>query len=181
MIYEFLADGFEELEAIAPLDLLRRAGVDVQSVAVCRAGGKTVTGSHSIVVTCDIALDEVDREAIEGVILPGGPGHAKLAESGDVLECVAVAAKRGGLLAAICAAPCILGQNGYLKDRRACCYPGYEKDLFGARVLHDPVVRHGSVITSRGAGTSIPFALAMIAYLKSTELADKIAGQIQCV
>jgi 4-methyl-5(b-hydroxyethyl)-thiazole monophosphate biosynthesis len=182
MICEFLTDGFEEMEAIVPLDLLRRAGVDVCTAGVWLkpGSGKTVTGSHGIPVTCDIAMDQVDGEALEGVILPGGPGHARLAESGALLELVAFAARRGKLLAAICAAPSILGKNGYLKGKRACCYPGYEKDLLGAQVVRDPVVRHGNVITSRGAGTAVFFALAMIRYLASPEKAEEIAAQVQC-
>ncbi|MDR2686696.1 MAG: DJ-1/PfpI family protein [Oscillospiraceae bacterium] len=177
MIYEFLAEGFEELEAIAPLDILRRAGVEVQSVGV---GGKTVIGSHGVEVACDIAVEEMDSEACRGVILPGGPGRANLAQSPDVLELLRVVSRRGGMIAAICGAPEILGLHGYLEGKRACCFPGSEKDLLGARVRHDPVVADGNVITSRGAGTSIPFALAIVSYLASPELAGEIAGKMQC-
>lgn len=188
MIYEFLADGFEELEAIAPLDLLRRAsklsglpGLELQTVGVGpHPGVKTVTGRSGVAVSCDIALEEVDQQSIGGVILPGGPGYTRLAESGELLECVAIAAKEQKLLAAICAAPSILGQNGWLKGRRACCFPGYEKDLFDAQVVDDPVVRHGNVITSRGAGTSVLFALAIVSFLASPAVADQVAAQIQC-
>ena len=178
MICEFFVEGFEEMEAVAPLDLLRRAGIEVRSVGV---GGRVVTGSHGIAVTCDITADEVDMRDMEGVILPGGPGHAKLGESVAVLACIEYAAQQGLLLAAICAAPSILGKNGYLKGRRACCYPGYEKYLAGAAVVYDPVVCDGNVITSRGAGTATEFALEIIAYLASPEKAEGIAAQIQCV
>ena len=177
MIYEFFADGFEELEAIAPLDLLRRAGIAVQSVGV---GGRTVTGRGGIAVTCDITVDEIDMASIGGVILPGGPGYTKLGESAAVMACVGAAAQRGKLLAAICAAPSILGRGGYLKGRRACCYPGYEKDLLGAEIVFTPAVRDGSVITSRGAGTSMIFALMLVAHLTSPAKAAEIASQIQC-
>jgi len=176
MIYEFLAEGFEELEAIAPLDILRRAGVKVKTVGI---GGKTVTGSHGIAIQCDIAPEEMDREACQGIILPGGPGRSNLAKSSDVLEMLRLVSRRGGMIAAICGAPEILGVNGYLKDKRACCYPGCEKDLLGAQVCYDPVVVDGNIITSRGAGTSIDFALAVVSYLASPELADEIARQIQ--
>ena len=175
MIYEFLTDGFEELEATAPLDILRRAGVDVRTVGI---GGKTVTGSHGIAITCDITPEEIDSQACNGVILPGGPGHTRLAESPAVLELLRVAAGRGALLAAICAAPSILGLNGYLRGRRACCYPGYEDKLLGAQVSYDPVVTDGSVITSRGAGTAVLFGLALAEYLVSPEKAAQIAAQI---
>jgi len=177
MIYEFLADGVEELEAIAPLDILRRAGVEVRTVGI---GGKTATGSHGIPITCDITIDRIDAQACEGVILPGGPGHVKLAESFAALELLRIAAERGAMLAAICAAPSILGQQGYLRGRRACCYPGYEEKLLGAEVSYDPVVADGNVITSRGAGTAVLFGLALVEYLVSPEKAREIAAQIQC-
>ena len=178
MIYLFLADGFEELEAIAPLDILRRAGVEVRTVGI---HGKTATGSHGIAVTCDITIEKADAQACAGVILPGGPGHVMLAESFAVLNLLRVAAERGALLAAICAAPGILGQNGYLRGRKACCYPGYEDKLTGAQVCYDPIVIDGNVITSRGAGTAVAFGLALVEYLVSPEKAREIAAQIQCV
>jgi len=178
MIYEFLAGGFEEMEAIAPLDILRRAGVAVQSVGV---GGKTVTGSHGISVQCDITPEEIGRDDCEGLILPGGPGRANLAESPEVLELLRITAQKDGMIAAICGAPEILGLLGLLEGKRACCFPGCEKDLVGAQVLYDPVVVDGNVITSRGAGTAILFALAIVEYLFSPEKAREIAAQIQCV
>jgi len=177
MICEFLADGFEELEAIAPLDILRRAGVEVKTVGI---GGKAVTGSHGITLQCDIMPEEIDREALAGIILPGGPGRANLAKSLDVLEMLRVVSQRGGMIAAICGAPEILGLNGYLAGKRACCFPGSEKDLLGAQVCYDPVVTEGNVITSRGAGTAVLFALALVEYLVSPEKAHEIAAQIQC-
>jgi len=177
MIYEFLAEGFEELEAIAPLDILRRAGVEVQSVGI---GGRIVTGSHGIAVTCDITSKEINREACEGVILPGGPGRTNLARSDEVLEMLRITAQRGGMIAAICGAPEILGLLGLLEGKRACCFPGCEKDLLGAEIFYDPVVTDGNIITSRGAGTAILFALALVEYLVSPEKAKAIAAQIQC-
>jgi len=178
MIYEFLAEGFEELEAAAPLDILRRAGVEVQSVGV---GGRTVTGSHGIPVQCDIIPEEMDCGSCLGVILPGGPGRSNLAKSPAVQELLRAVSARGGLIAAICGAPEILGLLGLLEGKRACCFPGSEKDLLGAQVLYDPVVIDGNVITSRGAGTAILFALALVEYLVSPEKAREIAAQIQCV
>ena len=177
MIYLFLADGFEEIEAVTPLDILRRAGVKVQTVGV---GGKTAVGSHGIAVTCDITIDKADAQTCQGVVLPGGPGRNKLAESFAVLNTLRVAAERGALLAAICGAPPILGAQGYLRDKKACCYPGYEDKLIGAEVLFDPVVTDGNVITSRGAGTAAAFGLALVEYLVSPEKAREIAEQIQC-
>ncbi|MCL1952976.1 MAG: DJ-1/PfpI family protein, partial [Oscillospiraceae bacterium] len=114
-------------------------------------------------------------------ILPGGPGRAALAESFAVLELLRIAAERGALLAAICGSPPILGQQGYLRDRKACCFPGYEDQLLGAEISYDPVVVDGNVITSRGAGTAVLFGLALVEYLVSPEKAREIAAQIQCV
>ncbi|MCL2300722.1 MAG: DJ-1/PfpI family protein [Firmicutes bacterium] len=177
MIYLFLADGFEELEAVAPLDILRRAGVEIQTVGV---GGKTAVGSHGIAITCDITLDRLDAEGCRGVILPGGPGRTGLAESFGVLEMIRVCAQHGAMLAAICGAPPILGEQGYLRGKKACCYPGYEDKLLGAEVLYDPVVTDDNIITSRGAGTAVAFGLAIAAYLVSPEKAREIAAQMQC-
>ena len=176
MICIFLAEGFEEMEAIAPIDLLRRAGIEVQTVGV---GAKTVMGSHGISLVCDIADSEINSGECDGVILPGGPGRTKLAESPVVRNMLAAVSKRGGLLAAICGSPPILGEQGYLRDRKACCYSGLEDGLTGAQVLFDPVVIDGNVITSRGAGTATQFALALVEYLVSPEMAAEIAAQIQ--
>ncbi|MDR2753744.1 MAG: DJ-1/PfpI family protein [Oscillospiraceae bacterium] len=173
----FLADGFEEMEAIAPVDLLRRAGVAVQTVGI---NSLTVKGSHGVSLVCDMDAEALDLSDCQGVILPGGPGHAVLGQSPVVLKALRVAADRGGLLAAICAAPSILGQNGYLAGKTACCFPGFEGQLTGATAVTEPVVRDGSVITSRGAGTAVPFALALVSYLLSPKKATEVAAQIQC-
>jgi len=177
MIYLFLTDGFEELEAIAPLDILRRAGVEVQTVGIT---GKTVTGSHGIAMQCDILPEEINANACGGVILPGGPGRAHLANSAVVLDLLKLVSDKGGLLAAICGSPPILGEHGYLQGKKACCYSGLEDGLLGAQVCYEPVMTDGNVITSRGAGTAIQFGLALVAYLASPELANEIAAQIQC-
>ncbi|MCL2106584.1 MAG: DJ-1/PfpI family protein [Oscillospiraceae bacterium] len=177
MLYMFLAEGFEEAEAIVPLDLLRRAEADVRTVGV---DGIYVTGSHNITVKCDITSDGIDLEKIDGVILPGGPGHRRLGESPAVLEALRVADKEKKWLAAICAAPSILGQNGYLKGRKACCHPGFEERLLGAALSDEPVVRDGRVITSRGAGTAVAFGLALVSAIVSPEKALEIERMIQC-
>ncbi|MCL2446114.1 MAG: DJ-1/PfpI family protein [Oscillospiraceae bacterium] len=172
MIYVFLADGFEEIEAIAPIDLLRRAGVEVRAVGI----DKMVTGSHGIAVQCDVA--HCDVSACTGIILPGGPGHKLLAQSPVVRNCLAAVAERGGMLAAICAAPSILGEQGYLQGKRATCYPGFEDKLTGATVVDAPVVTDGNVITAKAAGASIEFGLACVEYLCGKEKADEVATQI---
>ncbi len=176
MVYLLLAEGFEELEAIAPLDVLRRAGVAVKTVGIT---GRTVTGSHGIPITCDLTAEEV-CDTPEAVILPGGKaGTDKLAASSFVRKLLCAVSRQSGLLAAICAAPSVLGQQGYLKGKRACCYPGFETQLTGAQVVYDPVAVDGNVITSRGAGTALQFGLALAEYLTSTEKANEIAAQIQ--
>lgn len=175
MIYIFLADGFEELEAIAPIDLLRRAGVALQTVGI---GSTTPTGSHDVILRCDISEDEVDCAACTGVILPGGPGHKHLAKSAVVRECLAAVAAKDGMLAAICAAPSILGKQGYLQGRRATCYPGFEDKLIGATIVDASVVVDGNVITARAASASIEFALACVEYCCGNAKANEIAAQI---
>ncbi len=179
MLYLFLAEGFEELEAIAPLDLLRRANINVETVGL---GGRVVTGSHGIAITCDaVANDDwTPGNAFQGVILPGGPGHAKLAESPAVLAAIRRADSEGKLLAAICAAPSILGTLGCLRGRRAACFPGYEGSLLGAEICFDPVVWDDNVITARGAGAAVMFGLALVGYMRSPTEAERIEKVIQC-
>jgi 4-methyl-5(b-hydroxyethyl)-thiazole monophosphate biosynthesis len=177
MLYLFLAEGFEELEAVAPLDLLRRAGIAVRTVGL---GGRTVVGAHGIPVVCDeTAAEWTPGDDFAGVILPGGPGHAALAESPAVLAALRLAAEEGKLLAAICAAPSIPGALGYLQGRKAVCFPGYEAQLRGAEIRFDPVVRDGNIVTSRGAGTAVAFGLALVAYLRSPEEAAQLERTIQ--
>ena len=180
MIYVFLAEGFEELEAIAPVDLLKRVGMinrqlglQVQTVGV---GGKTVVGRSGIAVTCDITEDGVDAQACTAVILPGGPGRGNLARSRVVLQTIEAVARHGGLLAAICGSPPILGKH--LAGRKACCHDSVEDEITNAEIVYDPVVTDGNVITSRGAGTSIAFALAIAEYLAPAETVKELARQI---
>lgn len=178
MIPVFLANGFEEIEALATVDILRRAGVDVVTVGV---GNKMPVGAHGITVCADIVDEELNLERIEGVVLPGGmPGTTNLEASAIVQKAIAFAAERGMLLAAICAAPTILGHGGYLRGKKATCYPGFETELSDA-VLGHGVVADGNVITASGAGVAVDFALALVRYLVSAEKADAIRGGIQCL
>lgn len=178
MIPLFLADGFEEIEALATVDILRRAGVEVVTVGV---GSKMPVGAHGIAVCADICENELNMNAIEGVVLPGGmPGTTNLEASAIVQAAIAYAAQRGMLLAAICAAPSVLGHCGLLKDKKATCYPGFEDALKGAIIANDGVVVDGNVITASGAGVAVDFALALVAHLVSQEMADAIRGGIQC-
>lgn len=176
MIYVFLADGFEEIEALAPVDILRRAGVSVCTVGVT---GKTVTGSHGIAVAAD--AEDFDPADCEGVVLPGGmPGTAHLDGSPLVARALAVAKEKGCLIAAICAAPSVLGHKGLLAGRRATCYPGWEGELTGALYTGEPVTEDGNFLTARGAGVAVEFGLALTARLVSPEKAEEIGRSIQC-
>ena len=179
MIYCFLAPGFEELEAIAPIDLLRRAGLQVKTVGV---GGKTISGSHRIPVTCDLEEgDVVLDDALEAVILPGGmPGTTNLEASSTVQTALDFAAEKGKYLCAICAAPSVLGHKGLLKGRAATAYPGFESDLIGAKRTDAFVVTDGTRITARGAGVAVEFGLAIVAALKGAAAAETIRRGIQC-
>ena len=177
MIYMFLAGGFEETEALAPLDILRRADLSVTTVGV---GGREITGSHGITVIADIADSELALDGnIEAVILPGGmPGTLNLDACPAVHSALDAASKSGSIIAAICAAPMILGKRGMLEGKEAICYPGFEEHLSGARVSDKKVVRDGSIITAKGMGVAVEFGLSLVSALKSDELAGKIKTAI---
>ncbi len=178
MVYVFLANGFEEMEAIAPIDLLRRAGVDVTTVGV---GATAVRGSHGVVLAADTLDSSAMPDDLEAVVLPGGmPGTLNLEHSPVVQKFIDRAVEKGAIVAAICAAPSILGHKGLLKGRKAVCYEGFEGELIGASVGSEPVAVDGPFITSRGAGTATQFALALLAALKGEGAADKVRGAILC-
>ena len=172
-----LAEGFEEVEALTVVDLLRRAEIGCDMVAVADAA--QVTGSHGITVRADRKFSEAAFGEYDGVILPGGmPGTKNLAADERVLDLLRSFHAWGKLTAAICAAPTVLAKAGVLEGRSAVCYPGMEEQLTGAKVRFDPVAVDGSVITSRGLGTAIPFALAIVEYLDSSERAQTLANAI---
>lgn len=178
MIYMFLAPGFEEVEALFPLDLLRRAGLEVRTVGI---GGGLVRGAHGIAVEADLTEAEYDPTApAEAVILPGGmPGTRHLDESPTVDAALRSAAAGGAWLCAICAAPMVLGKRGYLRGLRATCFPGFEDDLLGAVEVGGRVIRDGHTITAAGAGVAMEFGLELISVLKSSEEAGRIRAAIQ--
>ncbi len=179
MIYVLLAEGFEEMEAIAPIDLLRRAGVDVQTVSI--ADDAVVCGSHGISVTADITRSDVTTDGLEGVILPGGlPGTTNLQASPLVQELLDYAVAHDLYIGAICAAPSVLGAKGILRGKKAVCYPGYEQTLEGAEVVDAPAVIDGHIVTGKGAGVSQWFALALVEAIISKETADRLREGIQC-
>ncbi len=179
MVYLLLADGFEEIEALCPVDLLRRAGVEVRTVAIGES--KTVCGSHGIFVLADLLADEVDLEAAppEMLILPGGmPGSRNLDESAKTDRFLSAAVEADAYLCAICAAPLVLGHRGLLMDRRATCYPSFEDTMLGAQAVPQGVVQDGKCITASGMGLAEAFSLRLVLALCGEETARKIAKSI---
>ena len=174
-----MADGFEELEAIGPIDLLRRAELEVVTVGVM---GKTVTGAHGVPFTADKTVQEIAlTQKLQAVVLPGGmPGTINLEKDTVVRQTVAYAAAEGKLVCAICAAPSILGHMGLLQGRRAVCFPGFEQELAGAQIGEQSVVRDGNLITAKGAGVAVDFALEILRALGLSAQAEKIRRSIQC-
>lgn len=181
MVYVFFAEGFEELEALAPVDILRRGGIEVKTVGV---GSKTVIGSHNIPVTCDLTESETEfSDSLKAVILPGGmPGTLNLQKSDIVNKFIDYANEKNLILAAICAAPLILGQKGLLKGKSATCFNGFEKDLIGADVKDAPVVRDGNIITSWGAGAAYEFAFELLSAISGDkEKSDNLRKSMRCI
>lgn len=178
MVYVFLANGFEELEATAPIDVLRRSGAEVLTVGV---GSKQITSAHNMVYTTDITAEEIKLTGdIEMIILPGGmPGTKNLENSPEVQAAIDYCAENDKRIAAICAAPSILGHKGLLAGRKATCFPGFEKDLAKAEVTGEPVVCDGQFITAKGAGAALRFALTLTEVLFGREKAQALASSMQ--
>lgn len=163
MYYVLLAEGFEEIEALTQTDVLRRANIEVKNVGVT---GMEVTGSHNITVKADISIDEAIKNVPEGIIIPGGiPGTPNIAKCDKAVSLIKKVNDNKGLVAAICAAPSILGELGLLEGKKAICYPGFEDKLKGAKIVKKAVVKDGNIITSRGAGTAMDMALAIAEYI----------------
>lgn len=179
MIYCFLADGFEEMEALCPIDILRRGNCDVTVVGV---GEQIITGSHGISVVVDLTDNEITLdENIEMIILPGGmPGTLNLEKNANVQKAIDYCVNSGKFVAAICAAPSILGHKGILKDKEAICFPGFEEQLDCKKVSDDYVCRQDNVITAKGAGVAQEFGLKLLECLKGKAAADKLKASLQC-
>ena len=177
MVYVLLGTGFEETEAILPVDLLRRAGVDVITVGI---NGKTVYGSHRIGIEADITIDQMDLTKLDMIVLPGGLGGvASIKGSPLAMDAIRFAYENKKWVAAICAAPTILAQLGITDGKQAVCYPGCEEEMGNAKMLpQTPCVRDGLVITGTSAGCAAAFGLELIAALKGEEEARRIAKQI---
>lgn len=178
MIYAFLAQGFEEVEAIAAIDVIRRAEIDICTVGV---GSKIITGAHGMPIICDLEDSNVfTSEELDGILLPGGmPGTLNLENSDKVSEFINYAAKNDKLICAICAAPSILGHKGMLKNKTAVCFPGFEDELEGANVSENFVETDGNIITAKGMGSAIEFGLAAVKKIKGEEFANVMKKSLQ--
>ena len=167
MVYVMLADGFEEIEAIEPVDILRRGGVEVKTVSI--TGKKEVIGAHSITVTADMTVNEVEPDKMDMLILPGGAGHTLLDASNEV----------HALIAAICASPSIIGKKQILSGKKATCYPGFEKYCYGADMVPDKAVKDGLIITGKGPGAAAEFGFMVLTVLKGENTANSLRDEMQ--
>ena len=171
----FLANGFEEMEATGTVDILRRGGIDTKTVSI--TDDRKVVGAHHMEYRADALLSETDFSGIDALILPGGmPGASNLNESETVKEALLQQYRQGGIVAAICAAPMVLGGLGLLKGRKATCYPGFEPKLIGATVTGEAVEVDGNVVTGRGPGLVFNFGLALVSLLKGDAVAEEVAA-----
>lgn len=179
MYYVFLAEGFEQVEALAPVDIMRRAEIEVYTVGV---GAKVVTSSHNVPVVADVMDCEIgpDKDC-EGIILPGGmPGTLNLEKAATVQKFIDYCVENNLLIAAICAAPSILGHKGLLDGKKAVCFPGFEEQLGNADILNDAVVTDGNIITGCGAGAAMKFGFEIVKYIQSEASANHFKAAMLC-
>ena len=177
MIYVLLAEGFEEIEALAPVDILRRADIDVKTAGV---GGDMVCGAHNIYVKADMKIEDIDVTTVDGIVLPGGmPGTLNLQKDDTVNKLIKHCNDKGLLICAICAAPMILGELGLLDGKTATCYPGFEEHLKGAILGKNPVEVADKFITGKGPGASFEFGKAIVNYIKGNGIGENILSQMQ--
>lgn len=180
MIYVFLAHGFETTEALTTVDILRRGKLDVKTVAV-GTQDNVVTSSHNIQVVADMNESEISKENLQGIVLPGGmPGTTNLGASDIVLDYTSYCADNNLIVGAICAAPSVLGKLGILQGRNAVCFPGFEDELKGSVICDDFVVTDSLIVTGKGMGATIPFALQLLAMFKDEETANNVHSSLQC-
>ena len=177
----FLTNGFETVEALVVIDILRRAKVDVETVSI--TGNLEVKSAQNIIVHADKLFSEVDLEQSDVLFLPGGPGHKSYMECPELLDAIKSHNAKGKRIAAICAAPSILGRLGILSGRKAMCFPGFEEYLQGARIVDAPerVVTDGNITTSRGMGTSVDLGLELVKLLCGQDVADSLGKSIQYI
>lgn len=177
MVYMILADGFEEIEAVEPLDILRRGGTDVRTVSI--SDSKTVTGAHGIKIEADIMLREFSLDSMEMLILPGGGGYELLDASNEVHAMINHAVAYNKYIAAICAAPSILGKKMILSGKKATCYPGFEKYCHDAEITGEKAVQDGLVITGKGPGAASDFGFKLLEILKNNDTANSLKSDMQ--
>jgi 4-methyl-5(b-hydroxyethyl)-thiazole monophosphate biosynthesis len=176
MIYMFIAEGFEEIEALCPLDLMRRAGLEVTTVGI---GGTHITGAHGIEVTTDIEDTEFRAHDVEMIFLPGGmPGTLNLAASETVIGAIHAAIEYDSYIAAICAAPSILGDMGILAGKQAVCYPGFEDRLTGATIPDCKVVLDDNILTAKGMGAALEMGLKIVEIFRGKSFAEKLCHAV---
>ena len=179
MIYMFFADGFEEVEAVATLDVIRRAGIEIQSVGI---GADVICGSHNMKFICDKTDSEITPdESLSGIILPGGmPGTTNLMYNSVVNDFIDYCNSNNLLICAICAAPMILGRKGLLQNKEAICFPGFENELSGATISEKFVCRDGNIITAKGMGSAINFGIEIVSALTDSATSEKLKATLQC-
>lgn len=185
----FLADGFEEIEALATVDILRRANIEIKTVCIGEKlnvnESKIVNGANGISVITDLDEDEfvniLESDNLDGIILPGGmPGTANLNNSEIVLKAIRYCNENNKLIAAICAAPMILGEMGLLENKIAVCYPGFEKNLHGAIISKDCVCIQSNIITAKGPGIALEFGIKIVEFILGKDKANMVKSNMQC-
>lgn len=173
-VYEFLATGFEDIEALIPLDIMRRAGVDFKTVSI--TGDLYVESAHGISIKADMLIEDADMSDADLIMLPGGlPGATNLNAHNGVKKAIIEQNARGKMIGAICAAPMVLGGIGLLQGRRATCYPGFEKYLEGAEYTHELCTVDGNITTGEGPAAALPYAYTLLAALTDRQTADQVA------
>lgn len=176
MIYMLLTDGFEDIEALETLDILRRAGIDTKTVGI---SASSVKSSHNVTVIADLTFSETDFSDMTMLILPGGPGHTAFSESENVLNLINLAFGKGIPIAAICASPSVIGKMGLLKGKRFTCFPGFENMVKGGIYSPEKVVCDGQFITARGAGAASDFGFEIVKFFKGEFFKDELKRQMQ--
>lgn len=176
MIYMLLTDGFEDIEALETLDILRRAGLSAKTVGI---SANTVKSAHNVTVLCDLTFDDTDFSDIEMLILPGGPGHTAFLKSEKVIDLIEKTAEKGLYIAAICASPSVIGKLGLLRGKRFTCFPGFEDMVSGGIYSPEKVVSDGKFITARGAGAASDFGFEIVTLFKGAIAANELKKQMQ--
>ena len=175
MVYEFLADGFEEVEALAPVDILRRGGCEAKTVSIMSS--KKVIGTHGVAVEADIMFEDTDFADADIIVFPGGlPGATNLADHAGIEKLIKKQYESGKRIAAICASPAmVLAKTGVLEGKKATCYPGLEDKLTGATAVKDVVITDGNITTSRGPATAMAFGIELVRLMAGEKVADEVS------